>query len=91
MSDSDRGFIGLLILGVGYAIIKLGDELLVASDEILRLFVRLFEESLAFRLSINDFLDWTSEQEITLETIVLILLALFLLTAIADYVTSEMK
>lgn len=85
MGDSGKSLIGLLILGVGYAIIKLGDEFFVFFDEI----VILLDESLLFRSLILDIFRIPFEVGINMETIVLGLLATFFLFAIVDYVAGE--
>lgn len=86
MSDSDKGVLTLLICGILYGVFKLGDELIVVFDEILR----AFEESLLLKLSINDIGEAVAEMNLSIETIVFGLLAIFLVLAIVDYVSTEL-
>jgi hypothetical protein len=86
MGDSDKGVIGLLIGGIVYGMIKLGDEFIVVLDQ---LFYAL-DSSLLVRLIITDIPRAVAEIDLTIETIVLTLFAIFLLFAIADYISTNM-
>lgn len=86
MGDSDKGVLTLLVGGILYGIAKLGDEFIVVFGDILR----VFEESLLLRLSINDIGQAIAGLNLSIETIVLGLLAVFLILAIADYVSAEL-
>lgn len=85
MGDSGKGILGLLIGGALYAILKLGDEFIVIFDEILR----VFDESLLLKLSIDEIGKEIAQFEFSIETMVLGLLAIFLILAIVDFVSSE--
>lgn len=85
MGNSDKGVIGLLIGGILYAIIKLGDEFILISDEILR----ILSESFFLRISIDNIWREVAELELSIGTIVLGLLALFLVLALVDYISNE--
>jgi hypothetical protein len=86
MGDSDKGVIGLLVGGIVYGMIKLGDEFIVVLDQ---LFYAL-DSSLLVRLIITDIPRAVAEIDLTIETIVLTLFAIFLLFAIADYISTNM-
>ncbi|OYR78665.1 hypothetical protein DJ71_17270 [Halorubrum sp. E3] len=85
MGNSDKGVIGLLIGGILYAIIKLGDVFILISDEILR----ILSESFFLRISLDNIWREVAELELSIGTIVLGLLALFLVLAIVDYISTE--
>lgn len=75
----------MLAAGIVYALVKLGDELVMIADDI----VWGLEKSFIFRISIDDFFEFLNGEEMNLQTIVLGLLAIFLVLAIADYVMNE--
>lgn len=86
MGNSDKGVLTVLIGGILYGILKLGDEFIVVFDEILR----AFEESLLLRLSIDDISQTVAEMDLSIETVVLGLFGVFLVLAIVDYISTEL-
>ncbi|WP_138006989.1 hypothetical protein [Halalkalirubrum salinum] len=85
MGGSDKGAITLLIGGVLYGILKLGGEFVRVFDVV----VYALRESFILRLTINRIGQAVAEIELTIETIVLGLLTVFLVIAILDYVLTE--
>lgn len=90
MGDSDKGVIALLTGGVLYGILKLGDEFVVVSDELLRTLLRGLDDNPFLISGIDNIGQGIAEIELSIETVVLGLLAVFLLLAIADYISSEL-
>jgi uncharacterized membrane protein len=86
MSDSDKGVLTLLIGGILYGILKLGDEFILVFGDILR----VFEESFLLRRGIVGIGEKVAEMNLSIESIVLGLLAIFLVLAIVDYVSTEL-
>lgn len=85
MGNSEKGGIAIVVGGLLYATVKLGDEFILVFDEL----VRLFSDSFIFRRIIFGLWRSVAEFELSLGTVVLGLLALFLLLAIADYISTE--
>jgi hypothetical protein len=90
MGDSNTGVIALLTGGVLYGILKLGDELVVVSDEVLGAMLRGLDDNLFLISGIDNIAQGIAEIELSIETVVLSLLAVFLLLAIGDYISSEL-
>lgn len=90
MGDSDKGIVALLTGGLLYAILRLGDELAVVSDEISRTILRGLEDYLFLIPGLDDIAQEIAEIELSLETLVLTLLAIFLALAILDYISNEL-
>jgi hypothetical protein len=90
MGDSDKGIVALLTGGLLYAILRLGDELAVVSDEISRTILRSLEDYLFLIPGLDDIAQEIAEIELSLETLVLTLLAIFLALAILDYISNEL-
>lgn len=84
MVSSEKGILTILLGGLAYATIRLGDELVVfiarTSDE-----VGVFAGSIVRGLG-----DLIQVTNIGLDTIILLLVAIFLLFAIYDYVGDEL-
>lgn len=90
MGDSDKGIVAILTGGLLYAILRLGDELAVVSDEISRTILRGLEDYLFLIPGLDDIAQEIAEIELSLETLVLTLLAIFLALAILDYISNEL-
>jgi hypothetical protein len=90
MGDSDKGIVALLTGGLLYAILRLGDELAVVSDEISRTILRSLEDYLFLIPGLDDIAQEIAEIELSLETLVLTLLGIFLTLAILDYISNEL-
>lgn len=85
MGESDKGVLGLLLGGLLYAIVKLGDEFAIIFGDVLR----VLDESFFLRMSIDEIWQAVVEIELSIETIILGLLTIFLVLAIIDYISSE--
>lgn len=90
MGDSDKGVIALLTGGMLYAILKLGDELAVVSDDVLRTMLRGLNDHPFLIPGIDNIGQEIAEIELSIETVVLGLISIFLVLAIIDYIYTEL-